>query len=87
MLRGDTLTGRADHRQETCVQTSAKSTDSYRNGEHIADQVANGAITGPPVLISAASRGYRPPKMSGCVVYMGNVDLKAVQKPLDRLHR
>jgi hypothetical protein len=27
MLRGDTLTGRANYRQETCVPTSAKSTE------------------------------------------------------------
>jgi len=51
-----------------------KARNSRRNGEHIADQVANSAITGPPVLISAAGLGYRPPKMSGCARHMGNVD-------------
>ncbi len=36
--------------------------NSHRNGEHIADQAANSAITGSQVLISAAGRGYRPPR-------------------------
>ncbi len=75
ILMGDTLTGRADNRRETCIPTSAKSTEfasRWRTHRRSGGDQRDHGIAG---MNSAASRGYLLPEMIRCFGYTGNVDV------------
>jgi len=73
-VEGDTLTGLVDHRQETCVQTSAKSREfpsKWRTHRRSGGEQRDHGIAG---IDLRRGPGLSSTKMSGCAGHMGNID-------------